>query len=213
MASFQVTGLSVDDSRVNGRGSSAIEVLNNVISGLRMVPLTARREQSDGINFAAIGSGQGSRVQDNLIEGVDEGIDLFGTGIRVVGNQVRASGLAVKLIHGARQVELVDNELHAGRQGAVGLYTANPPEERRQVRDILIKGNRIIAEGHPPVALDSQGPWPPLAITLQDNEYRVTDCSRPPLVCAVAQCTVQGDRRVKIVDASLCEATAPRGRI
>ena len=127
--------------------------------------------------------------------------------------QVRASGLAVKLIHGARQVELVNNELHAGRQGAVGLYTANPPEERRQVRDILIKGNQVLANGLPTVVLDGQGAWAPLAIQLQDNEYLVTDCSRPSLACPAAQCMVNGDRRVKIADGSLCEAAAPRGRI
>lgn len=88
--SFQVTGISVDDTRVDGRGSTRLRIVDNVITDLRMLPHTRRGNQSDGINFAGMGTGEGSVIAGNDISGVDEGIDLWGAEIEVSGNRVSA---------------------------------------------------------------------------------------------------------------------------
>lgn len=208
LASFQVTGISVDDTRVAGRGSTALRLHNNVIADLRMVPLTARGDQSDGINFAAIGTGAGSTIYGNDIRGVDEGIDLFGSGIEVRRNRVAAHSLTLKLIHGARAIVATDNEFTPGPSGrAIGMFRANPPEPRRQVQDILIERNRIdlSSSQRSGVAVDAAGGYAPTGISLRKNLFIVGQCRHEAIACSLTQCTAADNSKVRAKGGAPCK--------
>lgn len=190
--SFQVTGISVDDSRVNEVGSRRLRIQNNVIANLRMVPLTPRGDQSDGINFAGVGTAQGSVIVGNRISGVDEGLDLWGEDIELLRNEVVASSVALKLIHGANHITVRDNLLRTGPGGrGIGVFSARPAEARRQVHDVLIAGNRVAAGAKRKVAVqvEEQGELPPLRVRVQDNRFDMPDCEASPLRCAAPGCS------------------------
>lgn len=206
VASLQITGISVDDSRVGGRGSTRLRILNNVIVDLRMLARTPRGNQTDGIHFAAIGSGAGSLIAGNHIDDVDEGVDLFGSAIRVVGNRIRAQSLAVKLIHGASQIELLDNELQTGTLGAVALYSARPPLPERQVRDVLIQRNRLRVNGQTAIHIDAQQPWAPTGVVLRANRYELADCASARPSCVAPQCQSADEQRVLAPGFEVCPA-------
>jgi len=202
---FQITGISVDDTRVGGRGSTGLRLRNNVIADLRMVPLTARGDQSDGINFAAIGTGAGSVIVDNDIQGVDEGIDLFGSDIQVRGNRVAAHGLPLKLIHGASGIVVTENRFTPGPKArAIGMFRATEP--RRQVRDILIQRNRIdlSSSDQAGIFVDAGGEYPPSAITLRQNLFVVGQCRKQSIACSPSQCTIEGNERVQVEGGARC---------
>jgi hypothetical protein len=209
IASFQITGISIDDSRVNGRGSTGLHFMNNVIGDLRMAPLTSRKEQSDGINFAGSGTGAGSVVAHNDIRNVDEGLDIFGSDIDVRGNRIGASGRPLKLIHGANHVRVTDNELVPGAGGyAIGIYKANPPEAKRQVHDIVIENNRLdlAAIKGSGVRVDADGEFPPKAIVLRNNKLIVGRCEQRAVFCGAEQCSQQANlRRRAGTDAACAE--------
>jgi Pectate lyase superfamily protein len=204
VASFQITGISVDDSRVDGRGSQKVRVLHNVILDLRMTGDTVRGDQSDGVNFAAIGSGFGSVIEGNRIEGIDEGIDLFGSGIRVAGNLVSARSLPVKLIHGASRIDVLNNDLQAGRFGAIGLYSARPAVVERQVRDVRIQGNRLRGSAGPLILIETRDALSPMGVTLRSNRHEVPDCALPVPACVVGRCSASGERRMLAKTALVC---------
>ena len=207
VATFQITGISVDDTRVAGRGSTGLRLHNNVIADLRMVPLTARGEQSDGINFAAIGTGSGSMITDNDIQNVDEGIDLFGSGIEIRGNRVAAHSLPLKLIHGARRIVAADNVFSPGPKGqAIGMFRANPAEPRRQVQDILIERNRVnmLAGQRAGVFVDAGGEYGPAAITLRNNRFVVDECRQQAIACSATQCTTAGNSKAPVQAGARC---------
>jgi len=194
---FQITGISVDDARLKGRGSNRLRLTNNVIADVHMVPLTPRGEQSDGINFAAIGTGDGSEILNNDIRNVDEGLDLWGAGISVRGNHVEAHSLPLKFIHGAHSISVVQNEFVPGPNGkAFAMYRANPPEAQRQVHDIVLRQNKLdLSQGQRVGALvESAGDLSPSAISLNENEYVVATCEQRSLKCGSAQCAITGDR-------------------
>ncbi|HSW07414.1 hypothetical protein [Aquabacterium sp.] len=191
LPSFQITGISIDDTRVGGLGSRRLTLAGNVIANLRMLPLTPRGDQSDGINFAAIGTGQDSLISGNRISGVDEGLDLWGDGITVLGNRVAAHSLALKLIHGAQQIVVRNNELQPGPGGrGVGIFSARPAEAQRQVHDVLIEHNRIGAGPVRRVAVhvDDSGEFPPLRVSLRHNRFDTPDCKHAALRCAAPAC-------------------------
>ena len=205
--SFQITGISVDDARVGGRGSTALRLRNNVIADLRMVPLTVRGDQSDGINFAAIGTGAGSFIIGNDIQGVDEGIDLFGGDMQIRGNRVAAHSVALKLIHGARGIIVTKNRFTPGSNGhAIGMFRANPPEPRRQVQDILVQGNRIDLSSSDRVGvfIDAGGEYPPSAITLRQNLFVVGQCRKQAIECSPKQCTEDSNAKVQVEGGASC---------
>ncbi len=197
VGSFQITGISVDDSRVEGEGSTGLRLFNNVIAGLNMAPVTYRRDQSDGINFAAMGSGHDSVIAQNDISGVDEGVDLFGTGIKVERNRVAATSVALKLVHGANGIIARRNEFRGGATlPAVGVYTASPPEAGRQVHDVILEGNVISASRQRAgLEVDAEGPFPPKDIRVLGNIFVVPACGDRELVCAASQCTLAGNTR------------------
>lgn len=205
--SFQVTGISIDDTRVDRRGSTRIVLQNNVIADLRMIPRTPRGTQTDGINFAAIGTGSGSLVRDNHVSDVDEALDIFGSGIEASGNRLQATGTVVKLIHGARSVRIRGNQITgAGGALAVGLFRASPAEEARQVRDVVIEGNRFrVAEGRrPAIEVDAGGTFPPIGVVIRKNRFDVAECNQRVLACLPDQCTVSSNRRLRTADNIEC---------
>lgn len=193
---FQITGISIDDVRVERRGSARLIIENNVIAGLRMIPLTSRRVQTDGIHFAQIGTGHGSVVRDNYVADVDEALDIFGSGIEATGNRLHATGTVVKLIHGARSVTLRGNQISAaGEALAIGLYRG--AEEERHVRDVVIEGNHLRVPGlrRPAISVDSEGPFAPSGITVQDNRFEVSACNQSVLHCSAQQCATRSNQR------------------
>jgi hypothetical protein len=206
IASLQVTGISVDDSRVGQQDSHRISILDNVILGVVMVPNTYRGNQSDGINFAGTGSNEGSVVEGNWVAGSDEGLDIFGRDIAVRHNRIEASSVAIKLIHGARNSEVLGNEIHGGRLGAIGIYTAKPAVEERQVRSITVRENQIHSGRRPPLQVDSHGTWAPSEISLQDNTYWVADCGVPAPHCPSGQCRAHGESQRTYSNNAFCAA-------
>lgn len=205
--SFQITGISIDDTRVGGGYSTRVVLRNNVIADLRMIPRTYRGNQTDGINFAGMGNNSGSIVQDNDVSNVDEAVDIFGSGIVVTGNRLQATGTVVKLIHGARSVTIRGNQITAaGNALAAGLFRASPAEEARQVRDILMEGNhfRVAESRREAIGVNADGAFPPTGVVIRDNRFDVGQCNQKILVCASNQCTVTSNRRLRIADHTDC---------
>jgi hypothetical protein len=204
IASLQITAISVDDSRINERGSQRLTLINNVIENVRMVPRTYRGNQSDGINFAAVSTGTGSLIEGNFIEGVDEGLDLWGNGIRIIGNVISATGLTVKLIHGANHLEFARNEFIGGQRGNVGLYSAVPPEARRQVHDIQIHDNLLRAGPKINVLVDGKEPFAPTGIVLSNNRPALAQCGDAIARCPPGQCEAHNEQRLTLSGLQAC---------
>jgi hypothetical protein len=136
-------------------------------------------------------------VAKNDIRNVDEGLDIFGSDIKVLENRIGASGRPLKLIHGASGVEVTNNILIPGVNGyVIGIYKANPPEAKRQVHDIVIERNRLdlSAAKTTGARVDADGEYPPKNITFRRNEFLVARCDQPALTCTELQCS-QGDNR------------------
>jgi len=207
LPSFQITGIGIDDARVGDRGSTRLRIQNNVISDLRMVPLTRRNVQTDGITFAGLRTATGSVVSDNYIEGVDEGIDIFGNGIEVRGNVVKGGSSALKLIHGAQNVDVVGNTLVAGPGGqAINIYRAFQDEERRQVRSVKIERNVLDMSlgAKAGVIVEQQGRFPPVDITLRNNKFLMGECRVPAIHCSQSQCQQEANAKLQARGGAAC---------
>lgn len=117
----QITGIAVDDNRCLGN-SSGLTIEGNVIRNLTVGPrfFALHGWETDGITIAHPDSG-GHLIRNNTIENVGEGIDLFGTGMQVVANDIRNCVLfGIKLIHGADSNEVSGNAIDgAGLAGIV----------------------------------------------------------------------------------------------
>ena len=214
VASYQITGISVDDTRVGGRGSTSVKIVNNVIADLHMVRVTKRNDQSDGINFAAPQTGRGSVIADNDIQGQDEGIDLFGGGIEVRGNRVRGGSSALKLIHGARDIVVTDNTLIAGPGGqAINLFRAYQDEEARRVQNVRIERNvmDMTAGGKGGVIVEQEGKYPPTGITLRQNKFLMGECRLPAIHCDARQCQQGDNQKVQARGGAACPDGASGG--
>lgn len=101
----QATGIDIDDGDAGtGLRSERIEVAYNEIYRLVKGPTiqaSALGIQTDGINVQSNLSKNGN-IHHNCSDGVDEGIDCFGTGYDIMDNEsYNATGAGVKLIHGA----------------------------------------------------------------------------------------------------------------
>jgi hypothetical protein len=195
--SFQITGISIDDTRVDGRGSERIRIINNVITDLFMRPVSSRGEQTDGINFAAIRTGRGSIIEHNYVNCVAEGIDLYGASIEVRRNAIGGREQAIKLIHGAQQIKIFENEIVGGLSIAgIGIWRGG--EEKRQVHDIKISGNIIDVRDTDKAAIvvDRRGPFPPMGIVIEKNRILVEKCDRPDVYCTASQCIQIGNEKL-----------------
>lgn len=86
--------------------------------------------QTDGINIGHY-SNDATRIVDNFIDTVDEGIDMFGSNATIRGNRVsNAYAHGLKLIHGAQNNRISDTVIrNAGRVGIV-MAGATGPDAR-----------------------------------------------------------------------------------
>jgi len=191
VSSFQITGIVVDDSPLIPPASERITISNNVIVDLYMKPITSRGDQTDGINFGGIRTGNNSRIENNFINHVAEGIDLFGANIIVANNDIGGREQAIKLIHGARDIQILQNHI-TGKPSisGVGIWTSG--EEGRRVEDIRISHNVFDMRytTKPGIFVDRTGAYPPSKVIIEENRFLVNSCAFEAVSCdALHQCS------------------------
>ncbi len=193
LSTFQITGILIDDTRINSVDSSSIIIKNNVITDLVMDRVTNRGDQTDGINYHTNRQGVDLKIHDNYINGVAEGIDSFAANLLVEGNTVSAKELGIKLIHGARSSTIQANVISVFGKYAIaniGLFKANPEEEDRQVKNIIIGANVIDTRfsDKPGIYVEESGKYPPINIKIEGNRFVMSKCSLPAILCNRDKC-------------------------
>lgn len=165
----QITGIEVDNDRVNGIGTQGLSIASNRIANLTVGPVmrAAHGYQSDGINVASQHA-DGVVIEGNEISNVGEGIDMFGVRGRIRHNVVTdAYVFGIKLIHGASYNEVAFNRVErAGLAGIVlsGSASASQGTEHNYVTDNIVAG------------IDPHGVWAAnetACIQLSDNRATV----------------------------------------
>ncbi len=103
--------------------------------------------QTDGISIGHY-SCDGTRILDNFIDTVDEGIDLFGSNSTVRGNHIHnAHAHGLKLIHGAQNNRVSDTVIqNAGRIGIVMAGATGSNE--RSVSGNIVTGGTVSGVGY-----------------------------------------------------------------
>jgi len=99
----QITGVELDNDRVNSVGSAGVRVCRNVIKDLTVSGslLSTWGYQTDGINLAHQTTNN-CVISDNWLDNMGEGIDVFGKCNTLNGNTIRnAYVYGLKFIHGA----------------------------------------------------------------------------------------------------------------
>ncbi|HEY0724195.1 MAG TPA: hypothetical protein VGD41_09465 [Pyrinomonadaceae bacterium] len=184
MSSFQITGVFVDDSPLVPPASERINISNNVILDLFMKPITQRGDQTDGINFGGIRTGNNSRIENNVINHVAEGIDLFGANIIVANNDIGGREQAIKLIHGARDIQILNNHL-TGKPRIAGVGIWNATEEGRRVENIRLSRNVFDMRYTtvPGIFVERSGQFLPRNILIEENRFLVNACDREAVSC------------------------------
>jgi len=189
---FQISGVVVDDNRPNGVASNYIKLDNNVIIDLIMKANTSRGDQSDGINFAGSNAGLGAIVSNNYVNGVAEGLDLFGTSIKIFENLIGAREQSIKIIHQANNIEIYQNHI-AGKPsiGAINIWNAQSGESVRpnniKISDNLIDTRYTSAPGLNVEAYN--GYSSPYNITVLNNTFSVNACNNTASACDARQCS------------------------
>lgn len=139
----QITGIEVDNDRVNGIGTQGLSIARNRIANLTVGPVmrAAHGYQSDGINVASQHA-DGVVIEGNVISNVGEGIDMFGVRGRIRHNVVTdAYVFGIKLVHGASYNEVAFNRIErAGLAGIVlsGSASASQGTEHNKVTDNIV---------------------------------------------------------------------------
>lgn len=107
-ADAQISGIELDNDRVNGVGCADTQIssnyIANMICGAQSIS-TAGGYQSDGINIAGIGGDHAHDlvVANNRIRKCAEGIDAFSRNCTFVGNIINETYIfGMKFIHGAQ---------------------------------------------------------------------------------------------------------------
>jgi hypothetical protein len=172
---------------VYGLSSQSVSITNNVIANLRIVPRTVRGDQTDGVHFAGVRTATRSSVEDNVICGVDEGIDIFGADISVVRNHIAGRSLAIKVIHGASGIHIEDNDMWAGRIAAVGIYRGSRSDRSDVVKGVLITGNRISSGAGRAILID-EGETAPLGVVVASNSLAHGGDKGTPPRCIGQRC-------------------------
>jgi hypothetical protein len=216
---FQITGITVDDAREtllnknSPEPSEKIIIKNNVIVDLFMedVPRQAqtnpRPEQTDGINFQGAGNqtnNNGTIISQNYINGVAEGIDLFGSHIEVSENMIGARQQGIKLIHGARNLTINNNYIWGKFNyknldtneivslAGIGIWDDGYSDQRPN--NIVISNNFIDQQytNSPGIFVSPyNGHSSPHDITLIDNRFSLSSCSMEAIICnTYEQCKV-----------------------
>jgi len=188
---FQITGIVVDDMRPQG-SSSGVTIRNNVIRDLNMdAKGNPRGDQTDGINIhQTLNATAPGLIENNHIANVAEGIDLFGHNIVVRNNRVEGSQLAIKLIHGARQVHIVGN-IFGGQPSiaAIAAYSSREDTDR-QVQDVWIIENEfdLAQSSVPAVLIDRDPTFTPQRLSIIGNRFSVPQCAQIAVNCGEGQC-------------------------
>jgi hypothetical protein len=152
----QLTGINIDDQRVNG-ASSGISIERNTIRNLLVSDRIARERgfETDGINVSS-SSTSGIVIRFNKIENVGEGIDTFGRSGRIYCNEIIEPKLfGIKLIHGARGNQVRDNLITTAGNAAIVL--AGSSTMCADTRDNQIFRNEIRGIRHGTVGIKFQG--------------------------------------------------------
>jgi len=105
----QITGIEIDNDRVNSISSDGIDISSNTIENITLsaASIAAHGYETDGINIVgAFSSGSVSKnltITNNKIKNVGEGIDTFGHRSIIADNTItNTANFAIKMIHGAR---------------------------------------------------------------------------------------------------------------
>jgi hypothetical protein len=191
LPALQITGILIDDGRYNDVTSDHSRITNNVIVDLFMSG-SNRGDQTDGITYAGAGIGNGIVISNNYIDGVAEGLDLFGSNIQVLENSVSAREQSIKLIHQANNI-LIENNYVAGkpRYGAIHIWNAEPNESTRPnaitIRKNLIDTRNIAAPG---IKVEPyNGYSSPYNIYVSENVFAVNACVNEAVACDSRQCS------------------------
>jgi hypothetical protein len=147
----QITGIEIDNDRVNSIFSNRVNVTNNVIKNLTLSApaITAYGYETDGINIASGDSAvSGARspmlvVSNNIIDTAGEGIDTFGNRAVISNNNISNTyNLGIKVIHGASLNVISGNNIYNTGRAGIGIYGSNVPLVGDTTKNI-ITGNFI----------------------------------------------------------------------
>lgn len=117
----QITGIEIDNDRVNSVFSNRVNITNNVIKNLTLSApaIIAYGYETDGINIASGDSSvSGTRspmlvVSNNIIDTVGEGIDTFGSRAVISNNNISNTyNFGIKMIHGASLNVISGNNIY-----------------------------------------------------------------------------------------------------
>jgi hypothetical protein len=184
-SSFQITGITVDDSPLILSASERITISNNVIVDLFMKPVTSRGDQTDGINFSGIRTGDDSVIEHNYVNHVAEGLDLFGKMLLVANNTIGGREHGIKIIHGATNIRIINNHITGKPSIAgIGAWTGDNNADR-QVQNIDILRNVLDMRytTKPGILVDRTGTYRPLNIFIDGNRSLVNDCKLEAVSC------------------------------
>jgi hypothetical protein len=108
----QITGIEIDNDRVNSIFSERLLIANNRIRNLTLgaTALGLYGYETDGINIA--GFAFGIAISGNVIDTVGEGIDTFGRSCVITDNVIKNTyNFGIKLIHGASYNIISNNHI------------------------------------------------------------------------------------------------------
>jgi len=121
----QMTGIEIDNNKVNAETSRGLAIYENYIFSLQFIgaALAAYNMQTDGINP---GDGTALLIHDNYIHFVGEGIDCFATDCDIHNNTlIECYIVGIKLIHGALRNQVHDNYILRPGLGGILLSQSN----------------------------------------------------------------------------------------
>lgn len=148
----QITGIEIDNDRINSIGSKSIRILHNSIQNLTVGAtfLAAHGYQTDGINLSHQDC-QYFVISNNVIRTVGEGVDVFGQYGVISNNSVYGAYLfGIKLIHGARNNVVTGNDIISS--GIAGITIAGSTFATDDTTKNVIIGNNI-------QGIDPNGAW------------------------------------------------------
>lgn len=110
----QITGIEVDNDRINSVYSSGLTISENNIKDLTFgaTTIAAYNYQTDGINVMGPSGTGPITICDNIIDTVGEGIDCFADFIALANNQIRNAYLSgMKFTHGASNCSVLGGSI------------------------------------------------------------------------------------------------------
>lgn len=134
----QLTGIEVDNDRVNSINSAGVDIKRNRVFNLSVTgaALASYGDQSDGIN---VQFGTLHQIAGNIISSVNEGIDLFADKCAVYGNTIDDVNIGIKVIHSASHNAISGNAITGFVLAGIALYGSATSETNGNA----ITGNAI----------------------------------------------------------------------